>query len=184
MAGSMNEGLWRYGGMYGAAWRDQTLLAEVVEVTGAVEIGRIEVPLAGQTRQGYKPGREAREGSLRIHKIDTRWELEIHEFLSQNLTDRRANRGQTPLRPFSLTIEVDDPDALEKEAWRLDGCVIWRLPLGFSITDDILDREFPLTWEEETPVNAFSRYAEDGKLLGTDESTGLPKTRIVFPATP
>lgn len=160
MAVSVNEGLWRYGGMYGAAWRDTTLLAEVIEVSGNVEIGRIEVPLAGQTRQGYKPGRETREGSLRIHKIDTRWELEIYQFLSQGLEARRQNRGQMPLRSFSLEIGVDDPDALAKESWRLDGCVIWRLPLGFSITDDILDREFPLTWERETPLNAFTRYDE------------------------
>jgi hypothetical protein len=38
----------------------------------------------------------------------------------------------------------------------LENCQIWRMPLGFSITDDIIDREFPLTWENERPLDAFS----------------------------
>jgi hypothetical protein len=156
---SVNEGLYRFGGMYGAAYRDQQLLAEAVEVTGAVEINRIEVPLVGQTKQGYKPGRESREGSIRIQKMDTKWELEIFQFLSQGLAQRRANRdaGVPSLRPFSLVLEYDDPDALGVERWQLDGCLIWRMPLGFSIGDDIVDREFPLTWEDERPLKAFRR---------------------------
>lgn len=164
---SVSDGLFRYGGMFGSAWRDGVQLAEVVEVTGAVEVGRIEVPLVGQTRNGYKPGRESREGTLNIQKIDTKWEMEIYSFLSVNLRDRRRNRdaGRPTLRPFSVDIEYDDPDALGIEKWRLDGVLIWRLPLGFSITDDIVNREFPITWERETPIYAFS---------AVDTATGVP----------
>ena len=156
MAG-ITDALRRMGGMYGSAWRDGSQLAEAVEVSGAVEVNRIEVPLVGQTKQGYKPGRESREGTLRVHKIDTRWQMEIHGFLSQSLADRRAARG-TPaatLRTFDLKLEIDDPEAYGYEAWQVENVQIWRMPRGFSITDDILELEFPITWENERPLNAF-----------------------------
>lgn len=144
--------------MYGSAWRDGVQLSEAVEVSGAVEVNRIEIPLVGQTKQGYKPGRESREGTLRIQKIDASWELEMYQFLSQSLADRRANRGtaDATLRTFDLKLEIDDPEAYGYEAWQLENVQIWRMPLGFSITDDIIDREFPITWESETPLSAFT----------------------------
>jgi hypothetical protein len=174
-----NEGLYRIGGMYGAAYRDGKLLSEAVEVTATVEIGRIEVPLVGQTRTGYKPGREARDGTINIQKIDGAWEQEVYNFLSQSLADRRANRGtaQGALRPFSLVLEWDDPDALGYEAWQLDGCLLWRLPLGFSITDDVVNREFPLTWEKERPLSLFKRSG------GTNSATGQPAVTYPFSLT-
>lgn len=176
---SVNEGLWRLGGMYGSAYRGLDQLAEVVEVTGAVEINRLEVPLVGKTKQGYKPGRESREGTLRIQKIDTKWELEIFRFLSAGLDERRAARdARTPIiRPFNLVLEYDDPDALGVEKWQLEGCLIWRMPLGFSITDDIVDREFPLTWENERPLKAF---VADTKRVGAD---GLPEVTYPYPVS-
>lgn len=173
---SVNEGLWRFGGMYGSAWRDGRQLAEAVEVTATVEINRLEVPLVGTTKQGYKSGREAREGTLRVQRIDSSWELEIFRFLSQGLEQRRRNRDahRPNLRPFSLYLEFDDPDALGYEAWQLEGCLLWRMQLGFAITDDIVEREFPLTWEKETPISAFKRVP--GQI---DPNTGLPK--ITYP---
>jgi hypothetical protein len=158
MPESTNQGLWRIGGMYGSAWRNGIQLAEVVEVNVNVEINRIEVPLVGSTKQGYKPGRESRDGTLSIQKIDTSWEMEVRQFLTQGLAERRRNRGtgRQSLRPFQLQIELDDPDALGYELWQLDGCLLWRMPLGFSITDDILNREYPLTWENERPLAYFT----------------------------
>lgn len=174
---SVNDALYRYGGMYGAAYapgvapNPPKLLSDVVEVTAAVEINRIEVPIVGTTKQGYKPGRESREGSIRIHQIDSEWHMEVYRYLSQGLSERRANRdkGKANLRPFTIIIEHDDPDALGVERWQLDGCLIWRMQLGFSITDDITDREFPLTWEEERPLDAF-------KITAGLAASGLPKT--------
>lgn len=160
MAG-ITDALRRFGGMYGSAYRDNVQLAEAVEVSGNVAINRIEVPLVGQTKTGYKPGRETREGTLNIQKIDLRWELEIYGFLSTSLAARRAARG-TPgatLRTFDLKIEHDDPEA-GYEAWQVENCQIWQLPIGFSISDDIVNREFPLTWESERPLAGFVYNAQ------------------------
>lgn len=159
MASDTTQGLYRFSGMYGEA-RDSTgeLLSEVVEVSGTVEIARIEVPLVGQTSNGLKPGRETRTGTLRLQKVDTTWEMKVYDFLSQSLDERRRRRdsGEQSLRPFTITFEYDDPDAVAIEKWKLEGCMIWSLPLGFSITDDVVERDYPLTWERETPVYAFT----------------------------
>lgn len=148
----------RFGGMYGSAYRDNVLLAEAVEVSGTVSVNRIEIPLVGTTSTGYKPGRETREGTLNIQKVDARWELEIYQFLNAGLAARRAARDSgavATLRKFDLSLVMDDPDAGGVESWVLTGCQIWSLPLGFSITDDIINREFPFTWEAERPTAAF-----------------------------
>lgn len=177
---NVNDGLWRIGGMHGSAYRDGHLLAEVVEVTATVEINRIEVPLVGTTKQGYKPGRESREGTINIQHVDLSWEREIRQFLTQTLEERRAARG-TPLaglRPFQLQIVLDDPDALGREIWQLEGCLLWRLPLGFSITDDIINRELPFTWENERLLEGFIRTG------GVDPATGLPAVAPYSDSTP
>lgn len=176
-----NEGLFRISGMWGEA-RDSAgnLLAEVTECSATAEVQRIEVPIVGTNNQGYKPGRITREGTFRVQKIDTKWELQVYDFVSASLEKRRKLRGtgDSILKPFSLLVGYDDPEALAKESWQLDGCLLWRLPLGFSIGDDIRDLEFPFTYERERPISTFVRTGV------TSATTGLPGIRMIHdPAT-
>lgn len=159
-----------FSGMYGTAWRDGAPLFEVVEFNGAVEVNRIEVPLVGQTKQGYKPGRESREGTMRLYLVHSRWEKEFHDF-----TENRA--ANITLRTFDLKLTVADPGAYQigpgqpgRISWMLHGVQIWRMPLGFSITDDLIDRELPVTWESEEPLEWFG-VDDQGKV--TPFSTGV-----------
>lgn len=154
---SASDALRRFGGMYGGAYKDGFLLQEAIEVSGNAAIARIEVPLVGQTKMGYKPGRETREGTMRIQKIDSTWAMEVWQFLGRNLAQRRAARGSATatIRTFDLRLRVDDPEAYDYEEWQLENCQIWQLPLGFSITDDIIQQEIPITWESETPLHVF-----------------------------
>lgn len=148
----------RFGGMYGSAFKDGVELLDTIEVSGATDIQRIDMPLVGRTNTGRKPGRESSEGSLRVQKFDSSWELFVQEFLSTNLDERRANRG-TPkagLRTFDLKVQYDDPETEGKEVWQVEGCQIWRLQLGFAITDDSVEREYPLTWENARPIETFT----------------------------
>lgn len=156
---SVSEALQRMSGMYGSCWRDGRLLSEVIQVTATAEIGQIQVPLAGTTNTGNKTGRTARTGTLQYQKVDTAWEMQVWQFLSQSLDQRRANRdaGQPGLQSFQILLELDDPDALGIEKWQLDGCQIYRLNLGFNIGDDLTQHEVPLTWESETPIYAFTK---------------------------
>lgn len=166
-----NEGLFRMTGMWGDA-RDPSgaLLAEVTECSATAEIQRMDVPIVGTNSQGHKPGRVTREGTFRVQKIDTKWELQVYAMISTSLEERRAMRGtaNSVLRPFTLLVGYDDPEALSDERWQLDGCLLWRLPLGFSIGDEIRELEFPYTYEREIPLKTFVRTG------ATNPATGLP----------
>lgn len=179
MAVSSTEGMLRFSGLYGVARRASPegvpgpYLGDVTAVEGAVEIGRIEVPLVGRNRVGYKRGRESREGTMRIQKMDTRWEMEVQRALALTLEDRRAvrdGRATGPAgglgSPFNLHLVYDDPDALGIEEWVLSGVLLWRLPLGFSMGEELVEREYPITWESEVPFHAFHREDVDGKPTG------------------
>lgn len=161
---SVSEALYRMSGIYGSAWRDGRMLTEVVHVTGTMEKARIDVLLAGQTKVGHKTGREARDGTIRFQKVDSAWEMEVWQFLSQDLAERRRLRdqGQRGLQQFQLLVELDDPDALGIEKWQLDGCQIYRAEFGFDLTTDLIEKEVPFTWESETPIYAFKRSVGPG----------------------
>jgi hypothetical protein len=159
-----DNGLYVFSGMYGSAWRDGKQLADVIEFSGNVAIARVDVPIVGQERSGHKPGRQTREGTMRVQKRDAKWEMEVYNFLSQSLDDRRAARddGTPMMRPFSLILEYDDPYALGRERWQLDGVLIWQLPMGFSIGTDADETEFPVTWEHERPLETFQSVTGPG----------------------
>src|SRR4051812_33862943 len=108
---SLNEGLYRFGGQFGYVMIGGEIRAEITEISATGEVNRIGVPRGGPTRRGFKPGREMREGTFRVQKIDGFWEKEIYQYLSQDLATRRANRGTAAgaMRPFSLQIWLDDP---------------------------------------------------------------------------
>ncbi len=154
---STRDSLLRFTGQYGMAMDSLgNVVSDVVEVTATIELNRIEVPLVGQTKQGYKAGRESREGSLNFQKIDSRWEYSLFSFLSRRQAWLKNPTGLAPKSPqFSLKIAYRDPDTAGQEEWTLTGCQIWRASLGFNITDDIVNREVPFTWESETPTTAY-----------------------------
>jgi hypothetical protein len=164
---AQNEGAWRFSGLYGAAYRDGRLLMEVTDVAGTLAIARVDVPLVGRTRNGHKRGRETRDGTLTIQKIDSSWEYEIWKSLTAGLDERRDARdaGTPLLTTFNLEVWYDDPDALGKEGWRLNGVQLWDVPMGFSAGDDIVNRQFTMTWETEEPLQVFTAEVS---------STGVP----------
>lgn len=162
-----NAGEYRMSGLWGSAYDSSgDLISEMVEVVTAVEIGRIAVPLVGSMREGHKQGRETREGTMRVQKIDTKWELQVFKTLSQSVEERRAARDGNGTRfnpEFTIVVKIDDPEALGVERWQLDGCRIWRLPLGFNIGDELMEREYPITWENERPITAFRQKKGAGE---------------------
>jgi hypothetical protein len=148
----------RYGGMWGSAWRDGRMLTDVVQVTGTTQRGRIEIPLVGRQTTGHKPGRMSSEGSIAFQKVDTGWELEVYNAMTLDVEALRAARDAgdfSQLGTFDLLLKHDDPHAYGKEVWRLKGCQIWQLDVGINVTDDFIQREIPLTYDEAVPVKTF-----------------------------
>lgn len=164
----------RFGGMWGSAWRDGRMLTDVVQVTGTTQLGRIEVPLVGQQRIGYKPGRKSSEGSIVFQKVDTGWELDVFNAMTMGVDALRAardagNYGELD-GTFDLLLKNDDPHAYGKEVWRLIGCQIWQLDVGINITDDFIQREIPMTYDEAVPVRSFR--VVDGVVQPVDTLAG------------
>lgn len=149
----------RYGGMWGSAWRDGRMLTDVVQVTGTTTRGRMEIPLVGQQRIGYKPGRLSSEGSIAFQKIDTGFELEVYNAITIDVDElrRRRDRGEfgTLDGVFDIQLKHDDPHAFGKEVWTLRGCQIWQLDVGINIADEFIQREVPLTYDEAVPERTF-----------------------------
>jgi hypothetical protein len=77
--------------------------------------------------------------------------------MSQSLAQRRAARdANVPISDsFTLILKQDDPDALGKEVWQLNGVQLWRLTVGINIGDELINREFPITWTSEQPITVF-----------------------------
>jgi hypothetical protein len=143
--------------MYGYVKMDGFTRAEITNVTATITIAKVEIPLVGSTRMGIKPGRETRDGTFTVQKVDSHWEKFVYGYLSQSLQQRRDARGSQAgmMRSFAIQVFLDDPDALGYEAWQLNGCLIWDLALGFDITTDVIDKSFTFGWESETPLESF-----------------------------
>jgi Phage tail tube protein len=157
-----NESRFRISGMFGSAYRDGKLLADVVEVIAPVQLGRITVPAVGSADESYKQGRITREGTMRVDKYDSSWEMELYNVLSQSDDARRAARDSgNPLNPeFSLVLKLDDPEALGVERWQLDGVRCWNFQVGFSGGDEITEREYQITWTTERPLTTFLKSTD------------------------
>lgn len=180
MSSVINQGSYRISGKYGEAWRDGAQLMEVTGVTAAVAIAQIDVPLAGTNKNGAKDGMITRTGGqLTIQKIDARWENDVYGFIGTDLATLRAMRDAgTPLnRTFSMQVYLDDPGALGIEAWQLDGCRLFNLPLGFQTANDLESRTYDFRWEAEQPIYAFEIQGAQ-----VDPATGLPL--ISYTASP
>lgn len=171
-----SEGLYRISGMFGYVIMDGHVRAEITNVTATITVAKIEMPLVGATRMGIKPGRETRDGTFSVQKVDTHWEKYVYSYLSQNLAQRRAARGtqQGAMRSFTMQVWLDDPDALGFEVWQLNGCIVWDLALGFDITTDVIDKTFSFGWETEKPLESFE--INQGV---TNPVTGLPAITVL-----
>jgi hypothetical protein len=149
----------RYGGMWGSAWRDGRMLTDVVQVTATTQRGRAEIPLVGRQRVGYKPTRLSSEGSIAFQKIDTGWELDVYNAMTLDVDALRAARDRgdfgTLDGTFDLQLKHDDPHAFGKESWAVKGCMIWQMDIGINTTDDFIQREIPLTFDEAVPLTTF-----------------------------
>lgn len=153
------QALRRVGGMWGSAWEDGRMLTDVVQVTATQAVNRIDIPLVGTDRTGYKRGRHTQEGSIVFQKVDTGWELRVYNFMMQDVEELRAARdagAYTDTDPgFNLLLKQDDPHAYAKEVWQVTGCMIWQMEIGINSTDDFIQRDIPMTFDKGEPLRTF-----------------------------
>lgn len=151
----------RMGGMWASVWDDTgSMLTDVVRVTATVARNRIEVPLVGQQKIGYKPGRISMEGSLAFQKVDTGWELRVYNAMTLDVDALRAARDAGQFGEldgtFNLKLSQDDPHAFGKEVWQAIGCQLWQMELTVDTSEDFVQREIPLTLGDVKPIKTFT----------------------------
>jgi hypothetical protein len=136
------------------------MLTDVVRVTATIARNRIEVPLVGQQRIGYKPGRQSMEGSIAFQKIDTGWELRVYEAMTLDVDALRAARDAGRFGEldglFNLKLTEDDPHSFGKEVWQLRDCQIWQMEITMDTAEDFKQRELPLTIGSVNPLRTFT----------------------------
>lgn len=154
----------RIDGEYGEVFHEGKYAADIVEIQGRIAIERREIPRAGQTSSVTRRGRVSREGTIRISKVDSRFESLIIKWANYTTKERREARAQgTELyRDTWLTIKLDDPDSWGSEELQLFGVKFWEIPIGFT-QGDLIDRELPMTWEREQLNAGIPRPGNKGR---------------------
>jgi hypothetical protein len=156
---------------YGEIWHAGYYQGDLVEFSGRVSIERREIPVAGQDKVVYRRGRVGRDGSVRISKVDSRFEALVIYYANLSVQDRRNLRGQgiDPFPATELILKLDDPDSWGAEEIKLTGVRFWETALGFG-GNSIIQRDVPTTWDREQIVAAVPR---PGNKQGATPPAGL-----------
>lgn len=129
-----------------------TPLAEVTGIEYTVDIERVDVPQVGVRWTTFTEGSISGQGTLRMHKVYSRWEDYFNRYIAQEASQLRALRdsGVDPRPPLELTVVLDDPHSYGRETETLTGVFIWSYTGGFSLTE-LAAREWPFSFEGIIP---------------------------------
>ena len=144
-------------------WGEVTVAGQVLaEVTGieySVEIERIDVPQVGARWNTFTEGVLSGSGTLRMHKLYSRWETVFQNYAAASPETLRQMRDGTgsfagsprdPRPGLNITISLDDPHSLGVETETITDVLFWSYSGGFSLTD-VVSREWPFTFEGIIP---------------------------------
>ena len=153
-------------GNYGEIFYKGVYQGDITDISGTVVIAKQEIPVAGTDRVVLRRGRVARDGTMTILKVDSRFEALILGYASLTPQERREKRGQgvAVFPGVSLIIKLADPESWGTEEIQLLGVKMWQTSLGFAPNAMVTDA-MPITWNHEQILNAIPRPGEES-LLG------------------
>ena len=167
-------------GNYGEVFYKGVYQGDLTDFSGTVVIAKQEIPVAGTDRVVMRRGRVARDGTLTIQKVDSRFEALILGYAGKTPQERREARGEgKALMPsVELIIKLADPDSWGTEEIQLLGVKFWQTSIGFA-PNAMVTNAIPVTWEHEHLLNAIPRPGEDALL----NELGVPHLNDIDPAT-
>lgn len=167
-------------GNYGEIYWKGSYQGDLTDFSGTVVIAKQEIPVAGSDRVVLRRGRVARDGTLTILKVDSRFEALILGYAGKSPQERREARGEgKSLFPgVELIIKLADPDSWGTEEIQLLGVKLWQTSIGFA-PNAMVTNAIPVTWEHEHLLNAIPRPGEDALL----NELGVPHLNDVNPVT-
>jgi Phage tail tube protein len=148
----------RRSGRSGTVWESGRMRGEVQQVTWNLNIGQINVLIAGQWATENKPGGEERTGTFLIQDVDDYWQLRVYNFI---VARRNGDRSAGYFPEFSILVKIDDIGAPRASTWQLDGCQLFQLASGFDQATELLTRQIPFAYRTERPVDTFY-YGDSG----------------------
>lgn len=166
-------------GNYGEIYHNGHFQGDLRDFAGRLAIERREIPRAGTNGIVYRRGRIARDGTLRLGKVDSRWENYFIEYAAMSTEEKRRRRAQgiPILADAQLLIKLDDPDSWGSEEILLTSVKFWEVGIGYT-QNDMLERNIPVTWQGEVMVKAIARP-------GNKQATGtLPAGDSFSPPLP
>lgn len=145
-------------GNYGEIFHEGHYQGDFRDFTGRIAIERRELPRAGTNGVVYRRGRIAREGTLRVAKVDSRFEELFITYINKSTEQRRADRarGTDSFPVTELIIKLNDPESWGVEEIQLLGVRFWEIGIGFTM-NDMLERDVPVTWTSEKLVTGIAR---------------------------
>jgi len=117
---------------------DGRWLTEIQNIQATVKINRRDIMRAGTRAIGYKPMTVSGEGTIGLLKVTSDFAKVVTEMM-------RGGNDQLQ-KVTTLTIKLNDPEALGIEQTRLIGVRFWEINLGFGV-DDIIEENVPFTFE-------------------------------------
>lgn len=158
-------------GNYGEIFYKGIYQGDITDVSGTVVVAKQEIPVAGTDRTVLRRGRVARDGTMTILKVDTRFEALILGYAGMTPQERREKRGQgVPVFPgVSIIIKLADPESWGTEELQLLGVKMWQTSIGFA-PNAMVTNSIPITWNNEKILNAIPRPGEEQLL----QELGVP----------
>jgi hypothetical protein len=139
-------------GRWGEVYLGGQILAEVTGIEYSIEIERVDVPQVGTRWNTFTEGIITGTGTLRMHKVFSRWEDTFLNYVATTPAQLRALRdaGVDPRPPLSLLVALDSPHAYGRETETLLDVLFWTYTGGFQLTD-LVGREWPFSFEGVEP---------------------------------
>lgn len=142
----------RRAGRSGTVYEGAEMQGEVVGLEWNVAIEQIPVVIAGKWSTATKPGGEERAGTFRFQDLHDKWALRIWRFVRAR---RNGDPGTAQMPVFDLITKLSDIGSPGVTRWQLDDCMLFEYSGGFSADDQLLMREVPFTFEDESPLDSF-----------------------------
>lgn len=145
-------------GNYGEIFHNGHFQADLRDFSGRLAIERREIPRAATNTMVYRRGRITRDGSVRIGKVDSRWENVFVQYANMSAEEKRQRRaaGIPIIVDSQLLIKLDDPESWGAEEMVLFGVKFWEVGIGFTM-DTLTERDIPVTWQAEAIPKAIPR---------------------------
>lgn len=126
-----------------------SFLGNVTAVQWSVVADQVDVLIPGSWRNSQIPGAEARAGSITYQDVDDYYRMLVFNFFEAR---RQGDFGATaPIFNVNTTLA----GGVKLSSWSLHQCRLYSYDGGYSNSDDVMERELAMSFDDDGPTAAF-----------------------------